>query len=97
MKTFSKINENHTEPQTLQQAIAKVVKDTLNVEMSGAGAEDVKTRIVGTEELTSIIEKLVEVQNVKHTIRILESIKKTRNLDMNWINEAIENEKRKIE
>lgn len=102
MKKFTNLNESVSTPKnplTIKDAIINLIEETLSVEMTGIGSENVKSDIIGKDELVILLEKMVEIQKTKQTITVLETIKvkSLHNLDLNWINEAIENENKKIE
>jgi len=102
MKKFTNLNESVSSPKnplTIKDAIIGLIDETISVETTGKGSEDVTSTISGKDELVTLLEKLVDIQRVKQTIAVLETVKSQslHHLDLNWINEAIEIEQKKID
>lgn len=93
MKKFSQINESNT---TVEQStnkkdfIKNLVEESLSVENG---------EIKGKEVLTNAINKILELNDSKTTIKVLENVKARsfHTFSLEWINESIIEEKKKME
>lgn len=90
MKKFSQVNnQKDNKPTSKKEYIDYVINETLKVE---------KGKIIGKDILAKVFEKILEINDHKTTISVLENVKvlSRQNFDFNWINNAIEEEKIKL-
>ena len=98
MDKFTNINNNISSPENpknVHDAVVGAINELLTIDIKG---ENTDVSIQGKDEFAKLMEKLVEIQNIKTTINVLEQVKANsfRNLNLEWINEAIEFEKKKL-
>ncbi len=93
MKKFSQINESNKTVElstNKKDFIKNLIEESLTVENG---------QIKGKEALTSAINKILEINDSKTVINVLENVKARsfHNFSFEWINESILEEKKKIE
>jgi hypothetical protein len=93
MKKFSQINESNT---TVEQSTNKkdFIKNLVNETLSVENGE-----IKGKEALVKTLNRIIEINDSKTTISVLENVKARsfHNFSFEWINEAIVAEKKKCD
>lgn len=92
MKKFTNLGNNNKTTETSDNRndfINNLIKESLSVE---------NDKIIGIDTLSIAINKILDLNESKTTIKVLESIKvlSTRNLNLQVINESIEFEKKKM-
>ena len=91
MKKFTKLNENKTVETSTNKKdfISSLIDETLSVENG---------EIIGKDVLSKTLNRILELNDSKTVIKVLESIKvrSFHTLNFEWINEAIETEKKKM-
>ena len=93
MKKFSQINESNNSVElstNKKEFIKNLIEESLTIE-NGV--------ITGKEALTTAINKILEINDSKTVINVLENVKARsfHNFSFEWINESILEEKKKIE
>lgn len=93
MKKFSQINESNTTVETStnkKEFIKNLIEESLTIENG---------EIKGKDTLTTAINKILEINDSKTIIRVLENVKARsfHNFSFEWINESIIEEKKKME
>jgi hypothetical protein len=97
MKKFSALNEIHdsvVKSTTIDEVITNLVKETLSINVN----ESVETTN-NVNKLVESIKYLIELQKSKKAVEVLENVRfhSIRNLNLNWLNDVIDQEKQVFE
>jgi hypothetical protein len=91
MKKFSEVNNQSVKtPETKKDYIKYLIDESIKLENG---------EIIGKDTLAKVFETILKMNDHKTTISILENVKalSKHHLNLQWINEAIENEKKKMD
>lgn len=92
MKKFSKLNESKQsvdKSTNRNDFITNLINETLSVK---------NNEIIGKDVLAKTLNKILDINESKLTIKVLENVKAAsfHSFNLNWINESIEKEKKKL-